>query len=172
MVQEKIGLSVWFDACAEQAANFYAETFPQSRVNAVRGAPCDFHSGKTGDVIAVNFTVFGLPFLGLNGGDHYRSGESLAVRIVTDSQQETDRYWNAIVSNRGEEGERGRCRDRFGLRWQLVPRRLAELLNDTDRERASRVFEAMGTMRKLDIAVLEAAADGSDPMSSFGSRRE
>lgn len=168
MGSQKIGVTVWFNGDAEQAASFYAETFPDSRVSGARRAPADFHSGKAGDVIAVEFSVFGLSLLGLNGGEHYRSGDSVALRIVTDTQQETDGYWNAIVANGGEEGERGRCRDRFGLWWQFVPRRLAELLNDGDGGRAKRAFEAMAGMRKFDVAALEAAAERESTASAIG----
>jgi predicted 3-demethylubiquinone-9 3-methyltransferase (glyoxalase superfamily) len=156
---------IWFDGNAEEAASFYASIFPDSRVDAVRRAPADFHSGKAGDVIVVEFTVLGLPFVGRNGGEEYRLGDGLAFLIRTVSQEETDRYWNAIVGNGGQEGERGRCKDRFGLWWQIVPRRLGELLADADGDRASRIFAAMMSMRKFDIAALERAADagGTEP---------
>jgi predicted 3-demethylubiquinone-9 3-methyltransferase (glyoxalase superfamily) len=156
---------IWFDGNAEEAASFYADMFPDSRVDAVRRAPADFHSGKAGDVVVVEFTVLGLPFVGRNGGEDYRLGDGMAFLIRTRSQEETDRYWNAIVGKGGQEGERGRCKDRFGLWWQIVPGRLSELLADADRDSASRVFAAMMSMRKFDIAVLERAADagGTEP---------
>jgi predicted 3-demethylubiquinone-9 3-methyltransferase (glyoxalase superfamily) len=149
---------IWFDGNAEEAARFYANMFPESRIDAVRGAPADFHSGKAGDVIVVEFTILGLPFVGRNGGEEYRLGDGLAFLIRTQSQEETDRYWNAIIDNGGQEGERGRCKDRFGLWWQIVPRLLGELLADADRDSAGRVFAAMMSMRKIDIAELERAA--------------
>lgn len=152
---------IWFDGAAEEAAGFYAAIFPNSRVQKVVRAPADFHAGTTGDVVAVEFTVLGTRFIGRNGGGEYRFGDALAFLVRTEDQQETDDYWNAIVANGGEEGERGRCRDRFGVWWQIVPKRLTELLQISDVTRAKRVFEAMTSMRKFDIAALEAAAVGT-----------
>ena len=159
MVGDGIAPCIWFDGNAEEAANFYASIFPDSRIVAIRRAPADFHSGKAGDVVAVEFTLMGMPFVGRNGGEDYQIGDAIALLIRTDGQEETDRYWDALVADGGTQGERGRCRDRFGLWWQIVPRRLSELLADGDRARARRVFEAMVAMRKFDIAALEHAAD-------------
>jgi predicted 3-demethylubiquinone-9 3-methyltransferase (glyoxalase superfamily) len=157
----RIATCLWFDKNAEEAAKFYAATFPDSRVGKVMRAPGDFPSGKKGDVLTVEFTVLGQPFVGLNGGPEFHFTEAVSFMVYTDDQEETDRYWNAIVSNGGSESVCGWCKDRFGLSWQVVPRRLMELINGSDRETAKRAFDAMMQMKKIDIAALEAAVEGA-----------
>ena len=158
---DRIATCLWFDKNAEEAANFYAATFPDSRVGKVMRAPGDFPSGKKGDVLTVEFTVLGQPFVGLNGGPEFHFTEAVSFMVYTDDQEETDRYWNAIVSNGGSESVCGWCKDRFGLSWQVVPRRLMELMTSPDREVAKRAFDAMMQMKKIDIAALEAAVEGA-----------
>jgi len=153
-------ICLWFIDDALDAAQFYAATFPDSEINAVHHAPADHPSGKQGDVITVQFTVFGLPCLGLNGGDHFRHSEAFSFQVTTEDQAETDRYWNAIVGNGGEEGECGWCKDRWGISWQITPRALNEGYTDPDPAVAKRVFEAMMRMRKIDVAAIEAARMG------------
>ncbi|HXG98801.1 MAG TPA: VOC family protein [Sphingomicrobium sp.] len=156
----KIAACLWFDKQAEEAANFYQATFPDSHVKAVICAPDDYPSGKKGDVLTVEFTVLGMPFLGLNGGPEFRFSEAVSFQISTEDQAETDRYWNAIIADGGQESECGWCKDRFGLSWQITPRRLMEYLSEGG-DRAQRAFEAMMTMRKIDIAALDAAVEGT-----------
>jgi predicted 3-demethylubiquinone-9 3-methyltransferase (glyoxalase superfamily) len=153
----RIATCLWFDKNAEEAANFYAATFPDSRVTAVHKSPSDYPSGKAGDVLTVEFSVLGQPFLGLNGGKAFTFDEAISFQVFTDTQEETDRYWNAIVSSGGQESECGWCKDRFGLSWQIVPRALMAAINDSDRAAAKRAMDAMMTMRKIDIATIEAA---------------
>jgi predicted 3-demethylubiquinone-9 3-methyltransferase (glyoxalase superfamily) len=155
----KNSVCLWFDKDAEQAARFYAATFPDSRVGAIHQAPADFPSGKKGDVLTVEFSVLGIPCLGINGGPMFTHGEAFSFQIATDSQAETDRYWDAIVNNGGAESACGWCKDRWGLSWQITPRALTEALAAGGNE-AKRVFEAMMTMRKIDIATIEAARRG------------
>jgi predicted 3-demethylubiquinone-9 3-methyltransferase (glyoxalase superfamily) len=150
---------LWFNQNAEEAARFYAATFPDSRVTAVHRAPSDYPSGKAGDVITVEFTVLGIPCLGLNGGPAFTHSEAFSFQVATDNQEETDRYWHAIVDNGGAESECGWCRDRWGLSWQITPRVLSEAIAAGGDE-AKRAFEAMMTMRKIDIAGIEAARRG------------
>ena len=150
-------ICLWFDGTAVDAATFYAETFPGSAVGAIYRAPGDYPAGKEGDVLTVEFTVAGIPCIGLNGGPEFRHSEAFSFQIATDDQMETDRLWKAIVSNGGQESECGWCKDRWGLSWQITPRTLIEALADTDPAVAKRVFEAMMTMRKIDIAAIEAA---------------
>jgi predicted 3-demethylubiquinone-9 3-methyltransferase (glyoxalase superfamily) len=157
ITKNRIAPCLWFDKNAEDAANFYAATFPDSQVGAVHRAPGDYPSGKKGDVLTVEFTVLGMPFLGLNGGPEFHFTEAVSFQVFTDDQAQTDRYWNAVVDNGGEESACGWCKDRFGLSWQIVPRRLMELIADPDRETAKRAFDAMMEMKKIDIAALEAA---------------
>ncbi len=152
-------ICLWFDKEAEEAAGFYAATFPDSAVGAVRHAPSDFPSGKAGDVLTVEFTVAGIPCLGLNGGPTFRHNEAFSFQIATDDQQETDRYWNAIVGNGGRESACGWCKDKWGLSWQITPRVLTEALAAGGSE-AKRAFEAMMTMTKIDVAAIEAARRG------------
>ena len=156
----KIAPCLWFDKNAEEAARFYAATFPDSRVTAVHRSPTDYPSGKAGDVLTVDFVVLGQPFVGLNGGPHFRFNEAVSFQVFTDTQEETDRYWNAIVSAGGQESECSWCKDRFGLSWQIVPRALMEAINDPDAAAAKRAMEAMMTMKKIDIAKIEAARRG------------
>ena len=153
-------ICLWFDGTALDAATFYAATFPDSAVGPVMHAPGDYPDGKQGNVLTVEFTVCGIPCLGLNGGPHFKHNESFSFQIATDDQAETDRLWNAIVGNGGQESECGWCKDRWGLSWQITPRALTEAVGDPDRAAAKRAFEAMMTMRKIDIAAIEAARRG------------
>jgi predicted 3-demethylubiquinone-9 3-methyltransferase (glyoxalase superfamily) len=152
-------ICLWFDKNAEEAARFYAATFPNSEVKAVRTAPGDFPGGKQGEVLTVEFTVVGIPCFGLNGGPMFKHTEAFSFMIATDTQEETDRYWNAIVGNGGQESACGWCKDRWGLSWQITPRALTDGMAAGGSE-AKRVFEAMMTMRKIDIAAIEAARRG------------
>ena len=153
-------ICLWFDRDAEEAARFYAATFPDSEVTAMRTAPSDFPGGKEGDVLTVEFTVCGIPCLGLNGGPSFPQTEAFSFQIATEDQEETDRYWNAIVGNGGEESACGWCRDKWGLNWQITPRVLTEAMA-AGGEEASRAFEAMMAMRKIDVAAIEAARKGA-----------
>jgi predicted 3-demethylubiquinone-9 3-methyltransferase (glyoxalase superfamily) len=150
---------LWFDKGAEEAARFYAATFPNSEVGAIRRAPSDYPGGKEGDVLTVEFTVLGLPCLGLNGGLQFKHSEAFSFQLSTDDQEETDRYWNAIVDSGGQEGACGWCKDRWGLSWQITPRTLMEALAAGGSE-AGRAFSAMMTMRKIDVATIAAARRG------------
>ena len=152
-------LCLWFDKDALEAARFYAATFPDSEVGAVHKAPSDFPGGKKGDVLTVEFTVCGIPCFGLNGGPVFKHSQAFSFQIATDTQEETDRYWNAIVNNGGEESACGWCKDRWGLSWQITPRALTEALAAGGNE-AKRAFEAMMTMKKIDIATIQAARRG------------
>ena len=153
-------ICLWYDHDAEQAARFYAETFPDSSVNAVNHAPGDFPSGKKGDVLTVEFTVLGIPCIGLNGGPAFHHSEAFSFQIATADQAETDRYWNAIVGNGGEESACGWCKDKWGLSWQITPIALIEAITDPDPAAAKRAFDAMMEMKKIDIATIEAARRG------------
>lgn len=150
---------LWFDKDAEEAARFYAATFPNSEVLAVRRAPGEYPGGKQGDVLTVEFTVLGIPCLGLNGGPQFKHSEAFSFQVSTDNQEETDRYSNAIVDNGGQESACGWCKDRWGLSWQITPRALMEALAAGGSE-AKRAFAAMMPMRKIDIAAIEAARRG------------
>ena len=161
MTQAKNTICLWYDRDAEEAARFYADTFPDSSVNAVHKAPGDYPSGKEGDVITVEFTVMGIPCLGLNGGPQFKHNEAFSFVVATDDQEETDRYWNAIVDNGGEESMCGWCRDKWGISWQITPVALTQGYTDADPAAAKRVFEAMMTMKKIDIGAIEAARRGS-----------
>ncbi len=156
----RIAPCLWFNGQAEEAANFYASVFPDSRVKAVHRAPGDYPSGKKGDVLTVEFTVLGMDFLGLNGGPQFKFDEAISFQVYTKDQEETDHYWNAIVSNGGEESACGWCRDRFGLSWQITPTRLMELVSESDPVKSRAAFEAMMQMKKIDIAALDAAVEG------------
>jgi predicted 3-demethylubiquinone-9 3-methyltransferase (glyoxalase superfamily) len=153
-------ICLWYDDDAEDAARFYAETFPDSAVHAVHRAPADFPGGKKGQVLTVHFTVLGIPCLGLNGGPLFPHTEAFSFQVATEDQEETDRYWNAIVGNGGKESACGWCKDRWGLNWQITPVALTQAMASSDRALATRVFEAMMTMQKIDIATIEAAARG------------
>ena len=152
-------ICIWYEKDAEAAANFYAATFPESAVNAVHRAPSDFPSGKEGDVLTVDFTVCGIPCMGLNGGDAFKQSEAFSFQITTEDQEETDRYWNAIVGNGGQESECGWCKDRWGVSWQITPRTLTEAMM-IGGEEGKRAFDAMMTMRKIDVAAIDAARKG------------
>lgn len=152
-------ICLWFNNDAEDAANFYAATFPDSKVTNVFRAPSDYPSGKKGDVLTVEFTVCGIPCIGLNGGPIFKQSEAFSFQIATDNQEETDRYWNAIVGNGGKESDCGWCKDRWGLSWQITPRTLTEALTAGGSE-AQRAFEAMMTMKKIDVAAIDAARRG------------
>ncbi len=159
MAIAKNTICVWYDKDAEGAARFYASVFPNSAVQAVHRAPGDFPSGNAGDVLTVDFTVAGIPCIGLNGGPAFKHSEAFSFQIATDDQQETDRYWNAIVGNGGEESMCGWCRDKWGISWQITPRVLTEALAAGGDE-AKRAFAAMMTMKKIDVAAIEAARRG------------
>ena len=152
-------LCLWYNKTAEEAARFYAQTFPNSHVVGVHRAPADYPSGKAGDVLTVNFTVLGLPCVGLNGGPEFTPNEAFSFQILTADQEETDRYWNAIVNNGGQESACGWCKDRWGLSWQITPRVLTDALAAGGGE-ARRAFAAMMPMKKIDIATIEAARRG------------
>lgn len=152
-------ICLWFVAGAEDAAHFYASVFPDSAVTAVHHAPADYPDGKAGDVLTVEFTVAGIPCLGLNGGPSFQQSEAFSFQIATDDQEETDRYWDAIVGNGGQESACGWCKDRWGVSWQITPRALTDALA-AGGEEARRAFEAMMTMRKIDVAAVEAARRG------------
>jgi predicted 3-demethylubiquinone-9 3-methyltransferase (glyoxalase superfamily) len=152
-------ICLWYDKDAEAAARFYAATFPDSKVLAVHKAPSDYPSGKAGDVLTVDFTVLGVPCLGLNGGPTFKHSEAFSFQVASDDQEETDRYWNAIVGNGGQESECGWCKDRWGLSWQITPRTLIEALAAGGAE-AKRAFDAMMTMQKIDVAKIDAARRG------------
>jgi 2-polyprenyl-6-hydroxyphenyl methylase/3-demethylubiquinone-9 3-methyltransferase len=156
----KIVTCLWFNKNAEEAASFYAATFPDSRVTAVHRSPSDYPSGKAGDVLTVEFTVLGQPFVGLNGGPEFTFDEAVSFQVFTDTQEETDRYWNAIVRGGGQESMCSWCKDKFGLSWQIVPRVLIKAITDPDKAAAKRAMNAMMTMKKIDISRIEAARRG------------
>lgn len=158
----KSAICLWYDGTAEEAARFYAKTFPDSAVTAVHHAPGDYPDGKQGDVLMVDFTVLGIPCLGLNGGPAFKHSEAFSFSIITEDQAETDRYWNAIVGNGGEESQCGWCKDKWGLSWQITPRALMEGVTSKDRALAKRVFDAMMDMKKIDIAAIEKARGDQD----------
>ncbi len=151
---------LWFNNEALEAAQFYAATFPDSEVKAVHRAPGDYPDGKQGDILVVDFTVAGIPCIGLNGGPAFKHSEAFSFQIATDDQAETDRLWNAIVGNGGQESECGWCKDKWGLSWQITPRVLTEAVMGGDPAAAKRAFDAMMTMRKIDVAAIEAARRG------------
>lgn len=153
-------ICLWYDGDAEDAARFYSETFPNSSVGAIHCAPGDFPSGKKGDVLTVEFTVMGIPCLGLNGGPTFKHSEAFSFQVAMADQAETDRYWNAIVGNGGQESACGWCRDKWGLSRQITPIALTKAISDSDRATGKRAFDAMMKMKKIDIAVIEAACRG------------
>jgi predicted 3-demethylubiquinone-9 3-methyltransferase (glyoxalase superfamily) len=159
MAVAKNTICLWYDRDAEAAARFYAETFPDSAIRTVNRAPGDYPSGKAGDVLTVEFTVAGIPCLGLNGGPAFKQSEAFSFQIATDDQEETDRYWNAIVGNGGQESACGWCKDKWGLSWQITPRTLTEAMAAGGDE-AKRAFAAMMQMKKIDVAAIDAARRG------------
>ena len=154
-------ICLWFDGTAVDAANFYAETFPDSAVGAIHRAPGDYPTGQQGDVLTVEFTVAGIACLGLNGGPAFKHSMAFSFQIATDDQAETDRLWNAIVSNSGQESQCGWCKDRWGLSWQITPRALTDAVMGADPAAAKRAFDAMMTMKKIDVAAIDAARRGA-----------
>ena len=159
-MSDKAAICLWYDHDAEAAARFYAETFPDSSIGAIHRAPGDFPDGKQGDVLTVQFVVCGIPCLGLNGGAAFKQTEAFSFQVYTETQEETDRLWNAVVGNGGQESACGWCKDKWGLSWQITPRVLIEAIGNPDKAAAKRAFEAMMTMHKIDIATIEAALAG------------
>ena len=153
-------ICLWYNRDAEEAARFYAATFPDSSVQAVHRAPGDSPSGKEGDALVVDFTVMGLPCMGLNGGPHFQQTEAFSFQVATKDQEETDRYWNAIIGNGGKASDCGWCKDKWGVSWQITPVALTQAITDPDPAAAKRAFDAMMTMQKIDIAKIEAARRG------------
>jgi predicted 3-demethylubiquinone-9 3-methyltransferase (glyoxalase superfamily) len=153
-------ICIWYDRDAEEAARFYAKTFPDSSVGAVCRAPGDFPSGKKGDVLTVEFTVMGIRCIGLNGGPAFKHSEAFSFQVATADQAETDRYWNAIVGNGGQESQCGWCKDKWGLSWQITPAVLTQAVAGPDPAAARRAFDAMMQMKKIDVAKIEAAVRG------------
>ena len=153
-------ICLWYDGTAVDAANFYAKTFPDSAVKAIHHAPGDYPDGKKGDVLTVEFTVAGIPCIGLNGGPHFKHNEAFSFQIATDNQAETDRLWNAIIEGGGQESQCGWCKDRWGVSWQITPRALIAAVTDPNPAAAKRAFDAMMKMKKIDIAAIEAAQAG------------
>ena len=159
-MSSKNTVCLWYDGTALEAAEFYARTFPDSSVGAVHRAPGDYPAGKEGDALMVEFTVMGLPCVGLNGGPGMTHNEAFSFQVVTEDQAETDRLWDAIVGNGGQESECSWCKDKWGVSWQIAPRVLMEAVTGADRDAAKRVFKAMMGMRKIDVAAIEAALRG------------
>jgi predicted 3-demethylubiquinone-9 3-methyltransferase (glyoxalase superfamily) len=158
MNAHKNTICLWYDGAAEEAFNFYASVFPDTSVGKVHRAPGDYPDGQQGDALAVEGMIVGIPVIGLNGGDQFKHSEAFSFQITTEDQEETDRYWNAIVGNGGQESQCGWCKDKWGLNWQITPRQLTEANFNSDPQVAKRTFEAMMSMKKIDIAKIEAAA--------------
>ncbi len=154
-------LCLWFNKTAEEAAKFYAATFPNSSVGKVHRAPGDYPSGKQGDALTVEFTVLGIKCIGLNGGPNFTPNESFSFQVATNTQEETDRYWNAIINNGGQASQCGWCKDKWGFSWQITPVQLTKAVSDSDPAVAQRAFKAMMGMQKIDIAQIEAACCAS-----------
>lgn len=157
----KNNVCLWFNHNAEEAATFYAETFPDTRIESITRAPGDYPAGEQGAVLVVNFTCMGIPVVGLNGGPEFPQSEAFSFQVITEDQAETDRYWNAIVGNGGQESMCGWCKDKWGISWQITPRQLLAIYDDPDPAATKRGFDAMMTMRKIDIATIEAARTGT-----------
>ena len=153
-------ICLWFNRDAEEAARFYAATFPDSSLQAVHRAPGDYPDGKQGDALVVDFTVIGIPCMGLNGGPHFQQTEAFSFQVATNDQEETDRYWNAIIGNGGKASDCGWCKDKWGVSWQITPVALTQAISNPDPAVAKRAFDAMMTMQKIDIAKIEAAVRG------------
>ena len=153
-------ICLWYERDAEEAANFYAQTFPDSTVTSIFRAPADYPSGKKGDVLTVDFAVIGIPCMGLNGGPYYKQSEAFSFQVATEDQEETDRYWNAIVGNGGQESQCGWCKDKWGVSWQITPVVLTKAIADPDPGVSQRAFQAMMQMKKIDVAAIEAAIRG------------
>lgn len=160
MTPAKNTICLWYETDAEEAARFYANTFPNSTVDAVQYAPGDYPDGQQGDVLTVNFTVMGIPCMGLNGGPTFKHNEAFSFQVATADQEETDRYWNAIVGNGGEESQCGWCKDKWGVNWQITPIALTAAVTSTDAAAAKRAFDAMMKMKKIDVAAIEKAVRG------------
>ncbi|WP_434562773.1 VOC family protein [Pseudomonas sp. Z4-20] len=159
-MNNKNRICLWYDGTAQEAAEFYARTFPDSAVNAIHHAPGDYPAGQQGDVITVDFTVIGIPCIGLNGGAMFKHNEAFSFQVATDDQAETDRLWNAIIDNGGQASACGWCKDKWGVSWQISPRVLVDAVISTDKAAAKRAFEAMMTMTRIDIAAIQAAVKG------------
>ncbi|QIB49713.1 VOC family protein [Pseudomonas sp. OIL-1] len=159
-ISAKNTICLWFNGDAEDAARFYAGTFPNSSVEAVHRAPGDFPAGKEGDVLTVEFSVMGIPCLGLNGGPAFKHDEAFSFQVATTDQAETDQYWNAIINNGGQESDCGWCKDKWGISWQITPVALTQAITSPDRAAAKRAFDAMMTMQKIDMATIEQACRG------------
>lgn len=157
---ERAVICLWYKSGAEDAARFYAATFPNSSVGKVHTSPADNPSAKEGEPLTVDFTVMGIPCVGLNGGPHFQQSEAFSFQVLVDTQEEIDRYWNAIVGNGGAESQCGWCKDKWGISWQITPRVLTEAMDLADKAAAKRAFEAMMPMQKIDLAVIEAALRG------------
>jgi predicted 3-demethylubiquinone-9 3-methyltransferase (glyoxalase superfamily) len=157
---DKIRPCLWYNHDGEEAANFYVTLFPDSRIDNVQRSPADNPSMKEGGVLVVEFTIAGRPYIALNGGPHFKFNEAISLQVLTEDQEETDRLWEALTANGGEESQCGWLKDRWGLSWQITPKRLLELMSDSDKDKARRAMEKMLTMRKIDIAEVERAAEG------------